>query len=290
MAVSQPARDDVRVEGIAEWMERRRREVAARRREVELAGRAEWVAAGPGQASWPTARTQVQPVAYQPSQGARSATPAPTARPRTVQEDEMTRLRREQAAFKEIVREESSRNIWMAIPALAPLAVPLLSEGAALLAGRLAAPQIRPSPMNFLQQEAGLALKPPLARPSPVVRPSPKPRAEVEENAIRRAARERYARAYGGRASDWAGQVHHRVALRFRELFPNADPNRLANLQALEEEAHLVVTRATEAWVRGLGRAPTQAEVMAHTLRMDKLVEPYILRAGIPRPPPIPKR
>jgi hypothetical protein len=202
----------------------------------------------------------------------------------------MTRLRREQASFKEVVREESRRNSWMAIPALAPLAVPILAEGAALLTGRLAAPQFSRSPLNFLQQEPTLAPKPPLARPGPAVRPSPKPRAEVEENAIRRAARERYARAYGGRASDWAGQVHHRVALRFRELFPNADPNRLANLQALEEEAHLVVTRATEAWVRGLGRAPTQAEVMAHTLRMDKLVEPYILRAGIPRPPPIPKR
>jgi hypothetical protein len=80
------------------------------------------------------------------------------------------------------------------------------------------------------------------------------------------------------------------VALRFRKLFPNADPNRLANLQALEEEAHIAVTQATEAWVRSLGRAPTQAEVMAHTMRMDKLIEPYILRAGVPRPPPIPKR
>jgi len=290
MAVSQPARDDVRVEGIAEWMERRRREVAARRREVELAGRAAWVAAGSGQASWPTARTQVRPLAHQPTPGAGRTTPAPTVRPRTVQEDEMTRLRREQAAFKEIVREESSRNIWMAIPALAPLAVPLLSEGAALLAGRLAAPQISRSPINLLQQEAGLALKPPVARPGPVVRPSPKPRADAEENAIRRVARERYARAYGARASDWAGQVHHRVALRFRKQFPNADPNRLANLQALEQEAHLAVTQATEAWVRGLGRAPTQAEVMAHTLRMDKLIEPYILRAGVPRPPPVPKR
>lgn len=148
MAVSQPARDDVRVEGIAEWMERRRREVAARRREVELAGRAEWVAAGPGQASWPTARTQVQPVAYQPSQGARSATPAPTARPRTVQEDEMTRLRREQASFKEVVREESRRNSWMAIPALAPLAVPILAEG-----GRPAHWSARRAPVQSIAAE-----------------------------------------------------------------------------------------------------------------------------------------
>ena len=335
MALYQPARDDVRLESIAEWMERRRREVAARGPDAEPAGRAAWaagglngeplyapsqcdvvalgarvllkdhgaervdpvggcsnldIATGPGQTNWPPARTQIRPLAYQPNPISGRTSPSETARPSALQDDEMTRLRREQTAFKEVVREESRRNSWMAIPALAPLAVPIFAEGAALLTGRLAAPQFSRSPLNFLQQESTLAPKSPLARPGPTVRPSPKPRAEVEENAIRRAARDRYARAYGGRASDWAGQVHHRVALRFRELFPNADPNRLANLQALEEEAHLVVTRATAAWVRGLGRVPTQAEVMAHTLRMDKLVEPYILRAGVPRPPPIPKR
>jgi hypothetical protein len=79
------------------------------------------------------------------------------------------------------------------------------------------------------------------------------------------------------------------VALRFRGLFPKADPNRLGNLQALEAEAHNVVSQATEAWVRSLrGRVPTQAEVMAHVMEMDKLVEPYILRAGVPRPLPKP--
>lgn len=219
-----------------------------------------------------------------------SATPEATIAPRPTQEDEMTKLRRKQAAFKDVVREESGRNWWMAIPALAPMAVPLMAEGAALLTGRLAASQLNRAPLNLLGREPGLAPKPPPARPGPAARPSPKPPADAEERAIRRAARERYARAYGGRASDWAGQVHHRVALRFRKLFPNTDPNRLANLQALEEEAHIAVTQATEAWVRSLGRAPTQAEVMAHTMRMDKLIEPYILRAGVPRPPPTLKR
>lgn len=40
MAGFQPARDGVRAESIAEWMDRRRREVAARNLETELAGRA----------------------------------------------------------------------------------------------------------------------------------------------------------------------------------------------------------------------------------------------------------
>ena len=46
MAGFQPARDDVRAEGMAEWMERRRREVAARGPEAEFAGRAAWAAGG----------------------------------------------------------------------------------------------------------------------------------------------------------------------------------------------------------------------------------------------------
>lgn len=46
MAGLQPARDDVRAEGIVECMERRRRQVAARGPEAELAGRAAWAAGG----------------------------------------------------------------------------------------------------------------------------------------------------------------------------------------------------------------------------------------------------
>lgn len=200
----------------------------------------------------------------------------------------MTKLRREQAAFKAVVREESGRNWWMAIPALAPMAVPLLAEGAGLLAGRLVASRLNPAPLTLPGLEPGLPARPPPARTNLPRPPAAKPRPDAEEEALRREARKIYARANGGRASDWQAQVHHRIALRFRQIFPNADPNRLANLQALEAEAHSVVTQATESWVRSLGRAPTQAEVMAHTLRMDKLTEPYILRAGVARPPPKP--
>lgn len=46
MAGLQPARDDVRGEGIVEWMGRRRRDLAARGPEAELAGRAAWAGYG----------------------------------------------------------------------------------------------------------------------------------------------------------------------------------------------------------------------------------------------------
>jgi hypothetical protein len=185
----------------------------------------------------------------------------------------MIRLRREQAAFKDVVREESSRNWWMAIPALAPMAVPLLAEGGALLAGRLAASQFNRAPLNLLGREPGLARA---------------PLTEAEKNVLRATARKRVAQANGVSASELAGEVHHRVALRFAHLF-RADPNRLANLVPLMREAHVIASRAEAEFVRALaGRTPTQAEVMAHAVRLDKLIEPYVLRAGVARPPPIP--
>ena len=106
---------------------------------------------------------------------------------------------------------------------------------------------------------------------------------------MRAKARARVARANGQPASQLAGEVHHRVGLRFAHLFPNAEPNRLANLVALMRQAHVVVSRAEAEFVRSLaGRAPSQAEVMAHAMKLDKLIEPFVLRAGVPRPPPGP--
>lgn len=318
MAGFQPARDDVRAEGLAEWMERRRRQVAARGPEAELAGRTAWAAGGitgelpyaprPGDVvslgvrtvqlgrgaecsypaatgstfgagsgrppiSWASAQAQVQPVAYHQTSTARPMTPTAATGLRPTQEDEMPKLRREQAAFKDVVREESGRNWWMAIPALAPMAVPLLAEGGALLAGRLAASQLNRAPLNLLGREPGLARA---------------PLTETAKNALRATARKRVAQANGVSASELAGEVHHRVALRFARLF-RADPNRLANLVPLMREAHVIASRAEAEFVRALaGRTPTQAEVMAQAMRLDKLIEPYVLRAGLARPPPIP--
>jgi hypothetical protein len=191
----------------------------------------------------------------------------------------MTKLRREQAAFKDVVREESGRNWWMAIPALAPMAVPLLAEGAALLTGRLAASQLSRTPLNLLGREPGLAPTPPISAPRA------NPLTTAEKTALRDAGRTRYAQANPGYGKAWEVEIHHRIDLRFAHLFPRADPNRLANLAALQKGAHNVVTQATNRFVRALGREPTPAEVMAHKLELDKLIETYLVRAGIPRPP-----
>lgn len=316
----------VRAEGIVEWMERRRRQVAAWGPEAELADRAAWAAGGvagelpyaprPSDVvslgartvqlgrgaersypvansstfsaasgrtpmSWTSARAQVRPVTYRPTSTAGPmAPPAAAAGPRPTQEDEMAKLRREQAAFKEVVREESRRNRWMAIPALAPMAVPLLAEGAALLTGRLAASQLSRAPLNLLGREPGLAPKPPVSAPRP------NPLTTPEKTALRDAARTRYAQANPGYGKAWEVEIHHRIDLRFSHLFPKADPNRLANLAALQKGAHNVVTQATNRFLRALGREPTPTEVVAHKLELDKLIETDLVRAGAPRPPP----
>lgn len=319
MAGFQSAHDDVPAEGMAEWMTRRRHDVGPRGWPAGHSGQVEWEsergAGGPpsaprrgdfgnlgalteqrglgaersylvsdsstfrakhGHPSWSGASAQAhaRPAIYHQISTPRPTISAGATAPRSSQNDEIEKLRREQATFKEYVREQSSRTWWMAIPALAPMVVPLLAEGAVLLTGRLAASQLGRTPFNLLGREAD------------VVRA---PLTEVEKNALRAAARKRVAQANGQPASALAGEVHHRVALRFAHLFPNADPNRLANLVSLMREAHVVASRAEAEFVRTLaGRAPTQAEVMAHAMRLDKIIEPYVLRAGVARPPPPP--
>lgn len=246
-------------EGIKTWMEQRQRDVAASwRSPAEIL----------------SYQRPIQPIAlpWTPDHGA----PARIAHQPPLQDHELVELRREQAAFQDVVRTESLRNSWMAVPALAPIAVPLLAEGVGLLTGRLVASQLKRLATNQLGEQAARV---------------PSPLTEIERNIVRAAARKRIAQANGTPASKIDGEVHHRVALRFAHLFPNADPNRLANLIPLMREAHLIASRAEADFVRALaGRVPTQAEVVAHAMRLDKLIEPYVLRVGVSRPPPLPLR
>ena len=107
---------------------------------------------------------------------------------------------------------------------------------------------------------------------------------DAEKDALRGAARTRFARANGVSASEMQAEVHHSDPLEWAHLKPDADPNRLANLWGLRKEAHAIATREWGAFTRALeGRIPTQAEVMEAKLRIDRLVEPYIRRAGLPR-------
>jgi hypothetical protein len=47
-----------------------------------------------------------------------------------------------------------------------------------------------------------------------------------------------------------------------------------------------MVTTEWNALVRLLGRQPTPAEIQRFTQKIDRLIEPYTLRRGLPRPPP----
>ena len=48
--------------------------------------------------------------------------------------------------------------------------------------------------------------------------------------------------------------------------------------------AHAIATREWAGFTKSLeGRLPSQAELMEAKLRIDRLVEPYIRRAGLPR-------
>ena len=137
-------------------------------------------------------------------------------------------------------------------------------------------------PLNFLEREAwqGKAAVDQTARSL----------WKAAEPAVRRAARSRFAKANGISASEMGGQVHHSATLEYAHLMPDADPNRLANLWGLPDQVHQIAGNEWTAFRAGLkGRIPSQAEIMAVKLRIDRMVAPYILRAGIARPGPTPK-
>lgn len=164
-----------------------------------------------------------------------------------------------------------------------------------LIAGggsRIALPGVAPAaraignglerPLNFLEREAwqGKAAVDQTARGL----------WKAAEPAVRRAARNRFAQANGIFASEMGGQVHHSWPLEYAHLMPDADPNRLAGLWGLPDEVHPIASNEWTAFRSALkGRIPSQSEIMAAKLRIDRMVAPYILRAGVPRPGPTPK-
>lgn len=107
---------------------------------------------------------------------------------------------------------------------------------------------------------------------------------DAEKTALRAAARAKFARANGISASEMQAEVHHSDPLEWAHLKPDADPNRLANLWGLRKEAHGIPNREWAAFSKSLeDRLPSQAELMEAKLRIDRLVAPYIRRAGLPR-------
>jgi hypothetical protein len=192
-------------------------------------------------------------------------------------------LRRRQAEFARVTNEIDRRNSWFAIPALAPAAAVLGLEAGAALTGRALASQLPRAPLSFLEREVWQAKSAGEKVAQDVVRDA--------NNAVRRIGRARFAKANGQPASDLEAVVHHSDPLEYAPLKPNADPNRLANLWGLRPDAHQVANNLWTAFRTELkGRIPTQAEVMAAKLRIDRIVEPYIQRPGISRPGPRPPK
>jgi hypothetical protein len=179
-------------------------------------------------------------------------------------------LRRRQAEQARVERKVDLRNSWLAIPVLAPAIV----AGALELGGAAGAETLRAtfrrSPLSFAE------LDPWQVRPLDT----------VAKTALRKEAREIWARAYGTKAGDMGAHVHHSPSLEYAHLLPKANPNRLAALNAYRPPAHQIGTNAWAAFGRSLqGRIPTQAEIMAAKLEIERIMEPYLLRRGVPRLP-----
>ena len=188
--------------------------------------------------------------------------------------DDLAVLRRQQAEFARTVREIDKRNSWLAGLALAPVAAAFGLEGAAAIGSRALTAEAIEGPLNFVNREAWQRGAQRAAQAL----------SEAEKNALRSAARLKLARANGISTREMQAEVHHSDPLEWTHLKPNADPNRLANLWGLRGEAHDIATRAWAEFGRGLkGRVPTQAELMEAKLRIDRMVEPFIRRAGVPR-------
>jgi hypothetical protein len=189
--------------------------------------------------------------------------------------DDLVELRRQQAQFARTKREIDRQNMWLWAPALAPIAAPFLVEGGATaLVGRARQANIPEGPLNLLDHEPWWREAEKTAR---ALR-------EARDGAIRARARTRFARTNGISASEMEAKVHHSDPLEWAHLKPNADPNRTANLWGLREEHHLIANKEWIAFKKSLqGRTPSQVELMAAKLRIDRLVAPYIRRAGVSR-------
>jgi hypothetical protein len=97
------------------------------------------------------------------------------------------------------------------------------------------------------------------------------PNVLTREIDLRAAARDVHQRAYPGTR---VVEVHHRIPLEWRFHFPDANPNRLANLQGLTRADHR--RKATDMWdafrntYRRRGLEPNPADVLAHAMLVDQ--------------------
>ncbi len=115
----------------------------------------------------------------------------------------LSRLRREQAEFDQVVQEEDSRNRFLALP----IALPIAAVSALNIPGILGIGLTR----SAMMQAAPGALEADLTLQSgPATnRVLATALTEAEKNALRAAARLRYARANGIEAKTMNAEIHH---------------------------------------------------------------------------------
>lgn len=291
MAAAQPVQSRVGDGDIADWMAQRWRDVAKLGPEAEAAGRRLWAQTiGSGQDLAASTPAQVRALGAQslgnaaqtnssPGGTALPSSPRPTDRSGFVPSADaptLQALRQKQARFGQVQHDLSIQNIPYALPA--PLPAGLLGlevPGALGFRGLLSAPSA--GALAYPEMEAWQV--------GPAQEASAGAGSEKTSGDFAYAAgRSRLAQANGISARVMNADVHHSLPVQYSENFPNADPNRLANLWSLRPQAHQIATRLWARFAKDLaGRTPTQAEIMAQKLKVDGEVAPYIRRAGVPR-------
>jgi hypothetical protein len=198
-------------------------------------------------------------------------------------------VRAQQAQQHQREVEIDKQNRWMLAPVFAPEAVVGALELGGLLGIRFIGSKVTPGASigKWAADETG-SVGPRIAKPATA--PS-KTALSNTGGAVRAKGRAAFGRVNVTPASKLAdeGEVDHRIPIQFSDVIPKADPNRTANLVGLQGKAHEVFTAEWEAFKRGLaGRRPTLAELLAEASKVDEMMEPYVLRPGLPRPPPKP--
>ena len=245
MAAAQPAQSGAPGGDITDWMAQRWRDVAKLGPEAEAAGRRLWAQATRSGQDLAAPNTSALRALGAQSLSARAlhnstaspqqADPSNTFVP-SADAPTLAALRQRQAQFGQVSGNDLSiKNIPYALPALLPAALLALEVPAALgIRGLLSAPES--GAFDFPELDAWQV------RAAPET-PTGPPAANSGNSFPYAAGRTRLARANGISASEMNAQVHHSLPVQYSEDFPNANPNRLANLWALRPQAHQIANR-----------------------------------------------
>jgi hypothetical protein len=286
MAAAQASPTSTNQDDISDWMAQRWRDVQSLRGQAETAGRSLWAqATRAGKNLSEPEPSDIAAIGAQFLKGGAPSARAPASHASdppfvaTPDASTLAALRQQQAWIKQTQLDPlDKQNSWMAAIALAPAALLGFDLPAGLGIGSWAEPALGVT--DFPELEAWQAqLERQLGRAL----------TKNEKDALREIARERWAQANGVSAKEMGTQVHHEDPLEYAHLKPDADPNRLSNLLGLRPPGHAVANRAWDLFRRSLGGAqPTPAQVMAQKLWVNPTLEPYVVRPGLPQPPPEP--